>query len=288
LIVQFLCTWVKQPNQDDLLKIERVLGYLQSTENRTRIIDDSPFERVETYIDAALVNHKDGNSQSGCMVFLGNTLVHEACRKQKLVTKSSTKVELVALSDYTIKGEIIEELVMNLRQLLEEDLVTNVHLVHQDNMSTITLSTKGGGKPWTKNIRVRQEYVKECTGTGELEIKYCKTKFMLADILTKALGEELFHAIVDKILGYTPHPSNRGVKKNMNMNDQLSHAMESLSSSNTGTTRSKKHVTDVKCQSQPAEKKPRLNPWQNHLTIKYSDMEKVWWFSRIIREVGEN
>lgn len=81
------------------------------------------------------------------MVFLGNKLVHEACRKQKLVTKSSTKVELVALSDYTIKGEIIEELVMNLRQLLEEDLVTNVHLVHQDNMSTITLSTKGGGKP---------------------------------------------------------------------------------------------------------------------------------------------
>ena len=143
---------------------------------------------------------------------------------------------------------------------MKEDLVTNVHLVHQDNMSTITLSTKGGGKPRTKYMRVHQEYIKEHTGTGELQIKYCKTKFMLAIILTKALGGEHFHNIADKILGYLPHPSNRGVKKNMNMNDQLSHAMESLSSSNTGTTRSKKHVTDVKCQSQPAEKKPRLNP----------------------------
>ncbi len=72
---------------------------------------------------------------------------------------------------------MIEELVMNLGVLMKEDLVTNVHLVHQDNMSTITLSTKGGGKPRTKYMRVHQEYIKEHTGTGELQIKYCKTKF---------------------------------------------------------------------------------------------------------------
>jgi hypothetical protein len=244
LAVQFLCTRVKQPNNDDLLKLERVLGYLHLTKNRTQIIDDSPFEGVETYIDVAFLNHPDGKSQSGCMVFLGNKLVHEACRKQKLVTKSSTEAELVALSDYIIEGEMIEELVMNLGALMKEDLVTNVHLVHQDNMSTITLSTKGGGKPRTKYMRVHQEYIKEHTGTGELQIKYCKTKFMLAIILTKALGGEHFHNIADKILGYLPHPSNRGAKKNMN--DQLSRVMESLSCSNTGTTRSEKHVADVR------------------------------------------
>ena len=103
LAVQFLCTRVKQPNNDDLLKLERVLGYLHLTKNRTQIIDDSPFEGVETYIDVAFLNHPDGKSQSGCMVFLGNKLVHEACRKQKLVTKSSTEAELVALSDCIIK-----------------------------------------------------------------------------------------------------------------------------------------------------------------------------------------
>jgi hypothetical protein len=42
---------------------------------------------------------EDGKSQSGCLVMLGNTLVHEACQKQKIITNNSTKAELVALSD---------------------------------------------------------------------------------------------------------------------------------------------------------------------------------------------
>jgi len=63
---------------------------------------------------------------------------------------------------------------------------------------------------------------------------------MLANILAKALGGELFHDIVDKILGYLPQPSNRGAKKNMN--DQLSRAMESLSCTNTGTLDKKREA----------------------------------------------
>jgi hypothetical protein len=153
LAVQFLCMRVKQPNQDDLHKLERVLGYLQMTKNRARVIDDSPFERVETFIDAAFANHADSKGQSGCMVFLGKTLVHEACKKQNIVTKSLTEAELVALSDYMMEGELIEELVMDLRSMMDEDLVTNVHLEHQDYMSAIAPVTKGGGKSWTKYMR---------------------------------------------------------------------------------------------------------------------------------------
>jgi hypothetical protein len=80
--VQFLCTCVKVSTYDDCRKLERVLGYLKLRKNWSRFIDNSMFERVEMYIDASFAMHEDGKSQSGCMTFLGNTLVYEGCRKQ--------------------------------------------------------------------------------------------------------------------------------------------------------------------------------------------------------------
>jgi hypothetical protein len=173
------------------------------------------FERVETYIDASFTMHEDGKSQSGCMTFPGNTLVHEGCRKQKLITRNSTEVELVALADYVLEGELIEDFLMDLGHLMSNDLVTHVHHVYQDNTSTITIVKTGGGKA-SKYMRVRQEYIKEHLDTGELEISYVKTADMLANILTKPLGGELFHNIVKKVLGTCLN--NRGAEKNTSKN----------------------------------------------------------------------
>jgi hypothetical protein len=128
LAVQFLCTRVQSPTDDDKRKFERVLGYLATTKSKTRVFDKSNFERVTTYIDASFGIHEDGKSQSGCLVMLGNTLVHQACRKQKIITKNSTEAELVALSDYHLEGELIEEFLLELSTLMEEELITNVHL----------------------------------------------------------------------------------------------------------------------------------------------------------------
>jgi len=79
LSVQFMCTRVKAPTDEDHRIFERVLGYLKLMKNWSRFIDKSAFERVETYIDASFKMHANGKSQSGCMTFLGNMLVHEGC-----------------------------------------------------------------------------------------------------------------------------------------------------------------------------------------------------------------
>jgi len=99
LAVQFLCTRVKVSTCDDRRKLERVLGYLKFSKNWSRLIDNSKFECIETYIEASFAMHEDGKSQSGCMTFLGNTLVHEGCRKQKLITKNSEGTSNTVCSD---------------------------------------------------------------------------------------------------------------------------------------------------------------------------------------------
>jgi hypothetical protein len=241
LAVQFLCTRVQGPTDDDKRKLERVLGYLSMTKNKTRVFDKSNFERVTTYIDASFGIHEDGKSQSGCLVMLGNNLVHDACRKHKIIRKKSTEAELVVLSDYHLEGELIEEFLLELLNLMEEELITNVHLVYQDNTSMIALVKNGGGKPRSKYMKVRQEYMRERVSTGELEIEKVKTCQMLADILTKTLGGEHFHTLVNLILGCFPYLNNRGAKKNTSQTTQnlssvtdVANSLECLTWSNHG------------------------------------------------------
>ena len=73
--------------------------------------------------------------------------------KQKMVTKDSTESELVGLSDK------IMSVVQCYDYVQAQGVECVVPVVHQDNTSTITLVTKGGGQYRTKYLRVRQAFV---------------------------------------------------------------------------------------------------------------------------------
>ena len=70
----------------------------------------------------------------------------------------------------------------------------------QDNTSTISLLTKGGGKYRSKYLRVRQAVVKTQVDCGALVVQYIPTGKMLADLLSKPLQGMLFRFLVSCIL----------------------------------------------------------------------------------------
>ena len=72
-------------------------------------------------------------------------------------------------------------------------------IIYQDNKSTISLVTKGGGKPRTRHLRARQYAVKEQVDTGEYKIEYMITEVMIADVLTKALQGVKYELFVDSM-----------------------------------------------------------------------------------------
>ena len=76
-----------------------------------------------------------------------------------------------------------------------------VPVVYQDNTSTITLATKGGGKYRNKYLLVRCASVKEHCDRGDVIVRYLHTKRMLADLLTKALQGALFRFLTRGIIG---------------------------------------------------------------------------------------
>ena len=200
--VAYLCTRVKYPTKEDQKKLDRVMGYLSATKDRKLVLTSEKDLRVIAYIDAAFGTHSDGKSHSGAAIFVGGACVLAISKKQKIVTKDSTEAELVALSDLITVVEQCDEF---MREQGKKDM--KIPIVLQDNMSTISLVTKGGGKPRTKHLRVRQHLIKDKVSGKEISIAYTPTTKMLADAMTKPTQGEQFHWIVGRIMGDRPRPS---------------------------------------------------------------------------------
>jgi hypothetical protein len=195
LVVAFLCTRVKAPTEQDGQKLDRVLKYLNYTVDNVLVLRPKADMLLGGYIDASWGCHSDGKSHSGLVVTLGGCNVLSMSSKQKLVTRDSTEAELVALSDK----------IMNVMKcydfVIAQGRECNVPVLLQDNTSTITLVTEGGGQYRTKYMRARQAFVKERCDAGEAEIRYLPTGRMVADILTKPLQGALFRHMARRITG---------------------------------------------------------------------------------------
>lgn len=96
--VVFLTSRGLSPTQDDGRKLLRVVKYLYHT--RTfGITLQKTLDYPVANCDASYGVHGDFKSQSGLFITLGKGPIYAGLAKQKLVAKSSTEAELIALSD---------------------------------------------------------------------------------------------------------------------------------------------------------------------------------------------
>ena len=201
----FLCSRVQSPTIEDVKKLTRVLMYLNRTPDLGIMIGGDRLGnfRMMTYADASFATHPDGmKSHSGILLSIGRGPVLVKSSKQKLVTKSSTEAELVALSDATSLS--IHEL-----QFLKAQGIELVANLMQDNTSTIKLAENGrSNSDRTSHIKIRYFFRKQFLDDREMKISYCPTMHMVADILTKPLQGEQFEILRDMLLGYTEYPEH--------------------------------------------------------------------------------
>jgi hypothetical protein len=66
-----LCTRVKSPNDNDWLKLKRLLGFLKSTEQDELTIEASNYGKITWHLDAAFGVHNDYKSHTGAIMTLG-------------------------------------------------------------------------------------------------------------------------------------------------------------------------------------------------------------------------
>jgi hypothetical protein len=197
--IAFLTTRVTKCDSDDMSKLHRVMSYLNRTADRgvTLRIGNGPII-VRCYIDAAYAVHQDAKSHTGCCVILGESgSCYMKSAKQKIVTKSSTEAELVALSDSA-----------NVPIHMSRFLAAQGHdvppaILYQDNKSAMALISKGRStSDLTRHISLRYFWVKEKIKDGTFQIRYCPSKTMWANGLTKPTQGQQFKDERAEISGF--------------------------------------------------------------------------------------
>jgi len=200
--VSTLSWFLENPGEAHWQAVKRVFRYLAGTYNHALTYGAEQYD-LTGYTDA------DGASQEHCYAILGYAFLIDggavswmSC-KQKLVTLSTAEAEYVAAM------HAVKECIW-LHCLIGElfpSLITWTTL-HCDNQAVLTLAVDDNYHACTKHINIRYHFIRQCIMWKVINLVYCPTNDMTADILTKAL---LQWKVICHSLGLGLHQSSRGV-----------------------------------------------------------------------------
>ena len=193
--VSYLATRVRCATEQDYIKLERMLKYLNGTAELGLTLEVEGSISITGFVDSSYGVHTDGKSHTGATITMGKGVVYAKSAKQKIVTKSSAESELVGLSDSTSQVIYCRDF------LIGQGYKLDAATIYQDNMSTIALVKKGQPtSERSRHINIRYFFVKDRVDQGEVKIEYKATNEMLADVLTKPLQGSLFTRLRDELL----------------------------------------------------------------------------------------
>ena len=137
---------------------------------------------------------------------LGKGAICASSKRQRINTKSSTEAELVGVND-------VFPQILWTRYFLEAQgyPILRPTKVYQDNMSAMQLEKNGKASSGqrTRHINIRYFFVTDRVNKNEVEMVYCPTGEMMADLLTKPLQGSQFKKFRDAILNIQEDDASR-------------------------------------------------------------------------------
>ena len=116
-------------------------------------------------------------------------------KRQQTVALSSTEAEYMALT-HTAKEAIW------IRRFLQEiypNEAKHCLEINTDNQSSLALAKNPVHHARTKHIDIRHHFIREKIETKELDVLFCGTEDMVADVLTKGLSREKHNCFVSRM-----------------------------------------------------------------------------------------
>ena len=181
--VTYLSTKCANPSQNHYEKGIRILKYLFYHQD-SRITFTKGNNDIKFYTDASHLIHNDGKGHTGMIIMHGVNVIHFVSAKHKMISRSSTESEIIALDETSTFVVWIRFLCneLNVKQLKPT-------VIFQDNKSAIQIMSEDKGNfKRTKHMIGKYEYIRERIKLKEVELIYKSTDMMVADILTKPLG----------------------------------------------------------------------------------------------------
>lgn len=192
ILSQKICS----PSREDLNELKRVLKYLIGTTNfKLPLYSVDSNHNLLAYSDANFAEDRNTRkSNTGYIFKFNGGIIDWSCTKQKLVTLSSTEAEFIALCETIKQATWIKHILSDINKYQQHSIQ-----IYEDNQSTIKMIQNDKISQRTKHIDIKYFYVREQVTEERINIQYCPTAQMLADIMTKPLGNIVFTKLRDEM-----------------------------------------------------------------------------------------
>nr|GFB56223.1 putative ribonuclease H-like domain-containing protein [Tanacetum cinerariifolium] len=142
----------------------------------------------------AKLTDRNRRPTSGYFSLVGGNLVTWRSKKQKVVSLSSAKAEFRGIAKGLAEALWIRKLISEIG--FPPRGSTQIMC---DNKAAIQISENPVQHDMTKHVEVDRHFIKEKLEAGIIELPFVKSSDQLADILTKAVGTDMFHKCLSKL-----------------------------------------------------------------------------------------
>ena len=170
------------------IAVKRILRYIKGTIKYrlqlggTRIV-------LSGYCDADWAGDLDSRrSTTGYAFVLGKGIVSWSSKRQSVVALSTAEAEYMAATHAVKEAIWLRELLKNLLPTYGDEKAPVE--ISSDNQGCIAMSKNPAFHSRSKHIHIRYHFIREKVEANEIELKYCPTNEMIADVLTKPLSRD--------------------------------------------------------------------------------------------------
>ena len=186
--VSSLARFSSKPTKEHWTALKRLLRYLKGSTKYGILYMKGGTSECIGFSDADWAGDtNDRKSTSGYVFMLSGGAVSWSSKKQKCVALSTAEAEYIALSSAVQESVWLRQLIKE----LENSPETPTRIL-EDNQSAIAMTKNPQFHGRAKHIDIRHHFIREQVSRGTVQLKYCPTTEMTADILTKGLSRETF------------------------------------------------------------------------------------------------
>jgi hypothetical protein len=199
--VSYLARFMTNPGHLHWEAVKRIIRYLKGTHQAKLTIGKEqmlPWEEPGRHTPPYIVGYSDadGNSQehrhaiSGYAFCMGGGAISWSSRKQSLISLSTTESEYVSVTHAAKEALWIRTFLGEILAHMKAPMT-----LYCDNQSAIAVAKNDQYHARTKHIDIRYHFIREVITNGTIELRYCPTQQMAADIFTKALQVKTFERL---------------------------------------------------------------------------------------------
>ena len=178
-----------EPLSQHWMAVKRILRYLKGTIHLGLMYEQTTNNELTGYSDADWAGDlNDRKSTSGYVFILNGAAVSWKSSKQGCVALSTAEAEYMALASATQEAIWMSRLV---REFTNADHLNPVK-IYEDNQSAICIAKNHQQHGRTKHIDIKYHFTREHVAMKDIELVYCQSKEMIADVFTKPLNGPLF------------------------------------------------------------------------------------------------